>query len=180
MERPVPAATDTWQIPAVLPDNVPIFHNQLGHCRLCCNARLKQKLEISHTAPGACRFSSGHYEPVTASCDNQDLLRTARFWGKSLQFAVSQVSSRDFSHFRKIIKSLENEIGSLTLGSKVSFTQHSDTLKAIFISQLQASSGYTRAGTQLKPLNGVFSPTGVRTSREEIRAAENERNILQL
>lgn len=131
-------------------------------------------------APGACRFSSGHYEPVTASCDSQDLLRTAQFWGKSLQFAVPQVSPKDFSHFRKIIKSLENELGSLTLRSKVSFTQHSDTLKAIFISQLQASSGYTRAGTQLKLLNRVFSPTGVRTSREEAGAAENERNVLQL
>lgn len=117
---------------------------------------------------------------MTASCDAQDPLRTAQLWGKSLQFAVPQVPPRDFSHFRKIIKSLENELGILTLGSKVSFTKHSDTLKSIFIAQLQASSGYTRAGMQMKPLNRAFSPTGVQTSREEAGAAKNERNVLQL
>lgn len=59
--------THTWQIPPAWPDNVPIFHNQLGIAGSVLQRALSRS-EIRLLSPsGACRFSPGYYEPVAAA-----------------------------------------------------------------------------------------------------------------
>lgn len=156
------------------PDNGPIFHNQLGSCRLSVAMQVWSEswsYATLFSQPGACRVSVRGCEHTAASSNAQDLPHTPLFWGTSLQFAVPNDIFQSF--WQDPQKTSASEAATLLpWGSKASLlhsiTQHCTTLLTPPNLFLPYSYRQMASMQSWDPLSKVIQPRGAQ-ARCEVR-----------